>query len=66
MQTVTVYKVKCFDAVMGEPRILMHMATRSGAKMLGHEFEIIEGSGIEIDASQLGYSGEYVYRGVVP
>jgi hypothetical protein len=60
MRKVTVYKVKCFDAVRGETRILRHMATRSGAKMLGDEFEIIEGSGIEIDASQLGYVGEYM------
>jgi hypothetical protein len=62
---VTVYKVKCFDAVRGETRILRHMATRTGAKILGEGFEIIEGTGIEIDASQLGYGGEYVQCGLV-
>jgi hypothetical protein len=29
------------------------MATRSGARLLGDGFEIIEGTAIEVDASQL-------------
>ena len=53
MPNVTVYKIKCFDVMKGGERILGCMATRSGARLLGDEFEIIEGSGIEIDASQL-------------
>jgi hypothetical protein len=53
MASVTVYKVKCFDVIRGEERILGCMATRSGARLLGDEFGIIEGSGIQIDASQL-------------
>ena len=50
---VTVFKIKCFDAFMGEERILRCMATRSGARLLGGGFEIIEGTAIEVDASQL-------------
>jgi hypothetical protein len=50
---VTVYRIKCFDAFRGEEHILRCMATRSGARLLGNGFEIVEGSGLEIDASQL-------------
>ena len=53
MPKVTVFKIKCFDAFMGEERILRCMATRSGARLLGGGFEIIEGTAIEVDASQL-------------
>jgi hypothetical protein len=53
MAKVAVYKVKCFDAFKSEERILGRMATRSGARLLGDGFEIIEGTGIEVDASQL-------------
>ena len=53
MSKVTVCKVKCFDVIRGEVRILRSMATRSGARLLGDGFEIVEGSGLEIDASQL-------------
>jgi hypothetical protein len=54
MPKVTVYRVKCFDVFRDEERILRCMATRSGFRLLGNEFEIVEGSGLEIDASQLG------------
>jgi hypothetical protein len=57
MPKVTVYKVKCFDVLKGEERILRCMATRSGARLLGNEFEIVEGSGLEIDTSQLDRDG---------
>jgi hypothetical protein len=53
MPKVTVYRVKCFDVIKGEERILGCMVTRSGARLLGNEFEIVEGTGIEVDASQL-------------
>jgi hypothetical protein len=53
MPKVTVYRVKCFDVFKDQERILRCMATRSGARLLGNEFEIVEGSGLEIDASQL-------------
>ena len=53
MPKVTVYRVKCFDVFKDEERILRCMTTRSGARLLGNEFEIVEGSGLEIDASQL-------------
>ena len=57
MLKVTVYKVKCFDVLKGEERTLRCMATRSGARLLGNEFEIVEGSGLEIDPSQLDRDG---------
>ena len=57
MPKVTVYKIKCFDVFKGEERILGCMATRSGARLLGNEFEIVEGSGLEIDTSQLDRDG---------
>jgi hypothetical protein len=53
MLKVTIYKIKCFDVFKDEERILRCMATRSGARLLGNGFEIVEGSGLEIDASQL-------------
>ena len=53
MPKVTVFKIKCFDVIKGEERILGRLATRSGARLLGDGFEIIEGTGIEVDASQL-------------
>ena len=53
MPNVTVFKIKCFDVIKSEERILGRMATRSGARLLGDGFEIIEGTGIEVDASQL-------------
>jgi hypothetical protein len=56
---VTVYRVKCFDAFKGEEHILGCMATRSGARLLRDGFEIIEGTGIEIDASQLERGGPW-------
>jgi hypothetical protein len=57
MPKVTVYKVKCFDVLKGEERILRCMATRAGARSLGNEFEIVEDSGLEIDTSQLDRDG---------
>ena len=53
MPKVTVFKIKCFDVIKGEERILGRLATRSGARLLGDGFEIIEGTGMEVDASQL-------------
>jgi hypothetical protein len=54
MPNVTVFKIKCFDVIKGEERILGRLATRSGARLLlGDGFDIIEGTGIEVDASQL-------------
>ena len=53
MPNVTVFKIKCFDVIKGEERILGRLATRSGARLLGDGFEIIEGTGMEVDASQL-------------
>ena len=53
MPNVTVFKIKCFDVIKGEERILGRLATRSGARLLGDGFEIIEGTAIEVDASQL-------------
>ena len=64
MPTVMVYKVKCFDVVRGEERILRSMATRSGARLLGYGFEIVEGSGLEVDPSQLEYGELWTHAGV--
>ena len=51
MGKVTVYKVKLYDARDEAPLISTRMATLKGAHIMGGA--IVEGSGIDIDGSQL-------------
>ena len=63
MAKVTVYKVKLYDAVDAKPMISTRMATPKGAHMMGGE--IVAGSGVEIDASQLESGAQWTARGFI-
>jgi hypothetical protein len=64
MQKVTVHKVQCFDVIAGEMRIQLRMATREGARRM--QGEIIEGTAVEVDVSQLEPGEQWTPRGFVP
>jgi hypothetical protein len=64
MQKVLVYKVQCFDVTAGEKHIQLRMATREGARRM--QVEVIEGTGAEVDVSQLEPGEQWTPRGFVP
>lgn len=64
MGKVTVYKVQLYDAVDEEPLISTRMATPKGAHMMGGD--IVEGSGVDIDASQLEPGAQWTPRDFIP
>ena len=61
---VTVYKVRLYDAVDEAPLISTRMATPKGAHMMGGE--IVEGSGVDIDASLLESGAQWTPPDFVP
>lgn len=63
-ETVTVYKVKLYDAANDEVRVSRRMATPEGAAIM--RGEIIEDSGIEISSSQLEPGEQWTPRGFEP
>ena len=64
MAKVTVYKVRLYDAVDEEALISTRMATAKGAHMMGGN--IVEGSGVDIDASLLEPGAQWTPRGFIP
>lgn len=64
MGMVTVYKVRLYDAVDEAPLISTRMATPKGAHMMGGE--IVEGSGVDIDASLLESGAQWTPPDFVP
>ena len=64
MARVTVYKVRLYDEVDEEALISTRMATPKGAHMMGGN--IVEGSGVDIDASQLEPGAQWTQRGFIP
>ena len=64
MARVTVYKVRLYDAVTDEPLISTRMATPKGAHMMGGD--IVKGSGVDIDASQLEPGAQWTPRDFMP
>ena len=64
MAKVTVYKVQLYDAVDDAPLISTRMATPRGAHMMGGD--IIEGSGVDIEASQLEPGAQWTSRDFTP
>jgi hypothetical protein len=64
MPKVMVYLMKRYDIMTDETRVRPKMATRKRAEEL--KCEVIEGSGIEIDASQLDHDEEYTPRDFNP
>ena len=64
MAKVTVYKVRLYDAVDADSLISNRMATPKGAHMMGGD--IVEGSGVVIDASQLEPGAQWTPRGFIP
>ncbi|SDR63338.1 hypothetical protein SAMN05519103_08507 [Rhizobiales bacterium GAS113] len=64
MAKVTVYKVQLYDVMNDAPVISRRLATRKGAARMGGE--IVDGSAIEIDASQLEPGEEWTPRGFDP
>ena len=64
MGKVTVYKVQLYDALDDAPLISTRMATLKGANMMGGV--IVEGSGIDIDGSQLEPGAQWTPRNFSP
>jgi hypothetical protein len=57
MGKVTVYKIRLYDTPDDAPVFSTRMATCKGAHMMGGV--IVEGSGVEIDGSQLVSSAQW-------
>jgi hypothetical protein len=64
MGKVTVYNVRLYDTLDDATVISTRMATRKGADMMGGE--IVEGSGVEIEASQLVSGTQWTPMGFFP
>lgn len=64
METITVYKVGLYDALNDEPRTSRRMATVQGAAMM--RGWIIDGTGFEIDPSQLEPGMQWTARDFNP
>jgi hypothetical protein len=64
MTKVTIYKVQLYNVATDAPLISRRMATLKGAAIMGGV--ILEGTGIEIDASQLEPGEEWTPRGFTP
>ena len=64
MAKVTVYKVRLYDAVDEDAQISTRMATPKGAHMMGGD--IVEGTGVVIDASQLEPGAQWTPRDFIP
>jgi hypothetical protein len=62
--TVTVYKVRLYDISNDEMVVSRRMATVKGANMMGGD--IIDGTEVEIDESQLEPGMEWTARGFDP
>jgi hypothetical protein len=64
METITVYKVRLYDTRNDESLTSRRMATVQGAAMMGGW--IIDGTGIEIDPSQLERGMQWTARDFDP
>lgn len=64
MQKITVYKVRMYDVATDGWTISRRYATERGAERMGGE--ILPGSGIEIDASQLEAGEEWTPKNFTP
>lgn len=64
MDKITVYKVGLYDVQNDERRTSRRMATVAGAEMMGGW--VIDGTGVEIDRSQLEPCEEWTARDFDP
>ena len=64
MAKITVYKVKLYNVATDESVISKRMATPAGAKKMGGE--IVVGTAVDIDASQLEPGEEWTPRNFNP